>query len=236
MTSASGPGNYASALDDYRSALELSRRIGDVYQEALAHDGLGRVLLRAEGAAAAGKHWRRALELFERIGVPEADADSAPGCAPAAASPGVGTARYADLAPRAHRRRLRMADPITMAIATAVAGKAAESHDRPGQASAWPPSYGESGTSSVAARPGRPRSRPRSADPGSGVAGRRAGPRPRRGQAPEDPEFGTQLRELSRPGSACGRPRVTRASVNVFHGRAGKVVQLRDVHGDLSIG
>ena len=67
-------GNYSSALNDYRSALELSRRIGDVYQEALAHDGLGSVLRHTEGAAAAREHWRRALDLFEQIGVPEADA------------------------------------------------------------------------------------------------------------------------------------------------------------------
>jgi DNA-binding SARP family transcriptional activator/tetratricopeptide (TPR) repeat protein len=65
--------NYSAAEEDYRGASELSHQIDDSYQEGLAQDGLGSVLLHTEGAAAAKKHWLIALDLFERIGVPEAD-------------------------------------------------------------------------------------------------------------------------------------------------------------------
>jgi hypothetical protein len=125
-----------------------------------------------------------------------------------------------------------MADPVTLAIATAVAGKAAESltdqareclaslvrrirekfHDRP------------AGQAALAAAQD---------DPGSGTAvGQLA--RALDEASAEDPEFGIQIREL------WGRVRITAAAgddgvVNFFHGRADKVVQLRDVHGDLNI-
>ena len=48
-----------------------------------------------------------------------------------------------------------------------------------------------------------------------------------------DVEFGTRLRMLwNQAGLAAGEGGV----VNAFHGTAGKVIQLRDVHGDINIG
>lgn len=120
-----------------------------------------------------------------------------------------------------------MADPITMAIASAVAGKAAESmtdqarqclavlvrrirekfRDRPARQAA------------LEAVPGDPGTLARALDEASA----------------EDPEFGTQIRELwYQVGMQVAAG--DQGTVNVFHGHAGKVVQLRDVHGDLSIG
>lgn len=66
-------GDYLSAAHDFRAVLELSHMIGNSYQQALAEDGLGSVVRHTEGAAAARKHWQKALALFEELGVPEAD-------------------------------------------------------------------------------------------------------------------------------------------------------------------
>jgi hypothetical protein len=49
--------------------------------------------------------------------------------------------------------------------------------------------------------------------------------------AHEDPEFGREIFALW--GQA--QTQITTVSGNVFHGRANKVVQLHDVHGDLTI-
>lgn len=126
-----------------------------------------------------------------------------------------------------------MADPVTMAIATAVAGKAAESltdqareclaslvrrirekfRDRPGGQAALEAAQGDPGSGTLASELAR------ALDEASA----------------EDPEFGTQIRELwSQVGTTAAAG--DHGVVNVFHGRADKVVQLRDVHGDLSIG
>jgi hypothetical protein len=126
-----------------------------------------------------------------------------------------------------------MADPITMAIATAVAGKAAESMTD--QARKCLAALVRRIKDKFRDRPaGQAALEAAQRDPGSGaLAGELA--RALDEASAEDPEFGTQLRELwDRVGlrAAAGDQGV----VNVFHGRAGKVVQLRDVHGDLSIG
>jgi hypothetical protein len=119
-----------------------------------------------------------------------------------------------------------MTDTVTMAIATAVAGKTAESitgqareglavlvrrirekfRDRP---AAW---------AALAAA---------QADPGAGAAGLA---RALDDASAEDPEFRRQIRALWSQ-VRTGHDGV----VNAFHGRADKVVQLRDVHGDLHI-
>jgi hypothetical protein len=122
-----------------------------------------------------------------------------------------------------------MADPVTMAIATAVAGKAAESlTDQARECLA------------ALARRIRDKFRDRPAgqaalaaaqdDPGSGAAvGELARALDEAGA--EDPEFGRQVRELWTQVRAGDH-----GAVNIFHGRADKVVQLRDLHGDLHIG
>jgi hypothetical protein len=117
-----------------------------------------------------------------------------------------------------------MADPVTLAIATAIAGKTAVSltdqareglvalvrrvrekfRDRPAARAALDAAQHDPG-----------------AVPGLAHALDQA--------SAEDPEFGRQIRALW---TQVGHDGV----VNVFHGRADQVVQLRDVYGDLHIG
>lgn len=49
----------------------------------------------------------------------------------------------------------------------------------------------------------------------------------------EDPEFGSEIRGLW---SHVGLTAADGGVVNLFHGKAARVIQLRDVHGDLNIG
>lgn len=117
-----------------------------------------------------------------------------------------------------------MADPVSLAIATAIAGKTAESlADQAKQSLA------------ALARLIREKFRDRLAasaalaaaadDPGA--VGELAHALDE--ACAQDPEFGRQVRVLWSRISDDG-------VVNIFHGHAGKVVQLRDVHGDLHIG
>jgi hypothetical protein len=117
-----------------------------------------------------------------------------------------------------------MADPITVAIATAIAGKTTESltdqareglaalvrrirekfRDRPAACAALAAAEDDPDTAAGLAH---------ALDEASA----------------EDPEFGRQIRALwTRIGDD--------GVVNIFHGRADQVIQLRDVHGDLHIG
>jgi hypothetical protein len=117
-----------------------------------------------------------------------------------------------------------MADPVTLAIATAIAGKMTESLTDQARESL-----------AALARRIREKFRDRPAaraalaaaqdDPGA-VAGLAHALDE---TSAEDPEFGRQIRALW---TRIGNDSV----VNVFHGRADKVVQLRDLHGDLHIG
>jgi hypothetical protein len=126
-----------------------------------------------------------------------------------------------------------MADPVTMAIANAVAGKAAESLT--GQARECLAALVQRIREKFRDRPaGQAALAAVQHDPGSGaLAGQLA--RVLDEASAEDPEFGRQIRGLwsqVRATAAAGDDGV----VNVFHGRADKVVQLRDVHGDLHVG
>ena len=120
-----------------------------------------------------------------------------------------------------------MTDPVTLAIATAIAGKTAESLtdqakdcltalvrrirekflDQPAARAALEAARDEKGSAELA----------RALD----LACER------------DPEFGAQIRELWEQIRAVAAG--DNAVVNVFSGRADKVVQLRDVHGDVHI-
>ncbi|MBV9379850.1 MAG: hypothetical protein JOY82_03360 [Streptosporangiaceae bacterium] len=126
-----------------------------------------------------------------------------------------------------------MADPVIMAIATAVVGKAAES-------------LTDQARECLAALVRRIREKFRDQpaaqaileaardDPGSpALAGELA--RALEEASAYDPEFAAQLRELWSQVRTMAATR-ERGVVNVFQGRADKVVQLRDVHGDLHIG
>jgi hypothetical protein len=119
-----------------------------------------------------------------------------------------------------------MADPLTMAIATAVVGKAAESLT--GQAA-----------EAVAAIRQKIRERFRG-DPSEVPAldGARDDPSAMAGLArfidmefAADPAFRDEIRALWLQAASATDDAVS----NVFYGKADKVIQLRDVHGDLNI-
>jgi tetratricopeptide (TPR) repeat protein len=64
---------YGEALDDYHSALALARDIGDPYQEAKILEGIAETTLSTHKPDAARIVFRQALDIFERLGVPEAE-------------------------------------------------------------------------------------------------------------------------------------------------------------------
>jgi tetratricopeptide (TPR) repeat protein len=66
-------GRYSGALDDYYSALTLARDIGDPYQEAKILEGIAETTLSTREPDAARIVFRQALDIFERLGVPEAE-------------------------------------------------------------------------------------------------------------------------------------------------------------------
>ncbi|GGS60077.1 AfsR/SARP family transcriptional regulator [Actinokineospora fastidiosa] len=61
-------GDPEEALAAHRAALDLALAIPDRYQQGRAHHGIGAALGRDDRA-----HWRRALEIYADLGVPEAD-------------------------------------------------------------------------------------------------------------------------------------------------------------------
>ncbi|RKS79703.1 DNA-binding SARP family transcriptional activator [Actinomadura pelletieri DSM 43383] len=69
-----GSGRHRLALEHYEEALDAARSIGDAYQEARALDGLGQVTAQIRGIVQATPYDRQALELYENLGVPEAEA------------------------------------------------------------------------------------------------------------------------------------------------------------------
>jgi hypothetical protein len=119
-----------------------------------------------------------------------------------------------------------MTDPVTLAIATAVAGKAAESltdqardcltalvrrirekfRDQPAARATLEAARDEKGAAELA--------------------------RELELACAQDPEFGAQIRALWEQIRAAGAGDNV---LNVFSGRADKVVQLRDVHGDVHL-
>jgi hypothetical protein len=108
-----------------------------------------------------------------------------------------------------------MTDPVTLAIATAVVGKTAESLT----------DQAKDCLTALAARIREKfRDQPEKGAPELATALELA--------CAQDPEFGAQIRALwdqIRAAGACDNV------VNVFSGRADKVVQLRDVHGDVHL-
>ena len=124
-----------------------------------------------------------------------------------------------------------MPDPITIAIATAIAGKTAESLTDQAR---------EAVTEIVHRVRRKFRHRPADlaaldtarANPGSVECTALA--RSLQQVMLEDPRFGTSIRTLW---SQAQMEMMARDNdvVNIFRGRADKVVQLRDIHGDLNI-
>ena len=68
-----GFGRYGDAFDDYHTALRLAREIGDPYEEAKVLEGIAEATLSTQKPYAARIIFRQALDIFERLGVPEAE-------------------------------------------------------------------------------------------------------------------------------------------------------------------
>ena len=65
--------DLAQAESCHQRALDLARAIGSAWDEAHALAGLGRCALAAGRVTEAADDLRQALEIFQRIGAPEAD-------------------------------------------------------------------------------------------------------------------------------------------------------------------
>jgi tetratricopeptide (TPR) repeat protein len=68
-----GSGQHGEAFDHYHSALRLAREIGDPYEEAKILEGIAESTLNTQRPYAARIVFRQALDIFERLGVPEAE-------------------------------------------------------------------------------------------------------------------------------------------------------------------
>ena len=67
-------GQYTEAFEHYGTALQLAREIGDPYEEGKIQEGIAESTLSTQGPAAARIVFRQALDIFEQLGVPEAEA------------------------------------------------------------------------------------------------------------------------------------------------------------------
>jgi DNA-binding SARP family transcriptional activator len=68
-----GSGQHGEAFDQYHTALRLAREIGDPYEEAKILEGIAESTLNTQRPYAARIAFRQALDIFERLGVPEAE-------------------------------------------------------------------------------------------------------------------------------------------------------------------
>ncbi len=68
-----GSGQHAEAFDHYHTALRLAREIGDPYEEAKILEGIAESTLNTQRPYDARILFRQALDIFERLGVPEAN-------------------------------------------------------------------------------------------------------------------------------------------------------------------
>ena len=68
-----GLGQHGAALDHYGTALRLSREVGELYEEGKILEGMAESTLSTQGSGVARIVFRQALDIFERLGVPEAE-------------------------------------------------------------------------------------------------------------------------------------------------------------------
>jgi len=68
-----GSGRYGEAFDHYHTALGLARQICDPYEEGKILEGIAEATLSTQRPDAARIVFRQALDIFERLGVPEAE-------------------------------------------------------------------------------------------------------------------------------------------------------------------
>jgi hypothetical protein len=65
-------GRPADARAQHGAALKLAGQIGEVYEQARAHDGLARAYHAVGNSVRARHHWRHALAYYVDLGAPEA--------------------------------------------------------------------------------------------------------------------------------------------------------------------
>jgi DNA-binding SARP family transcriptional activator len=68
-----GSGRYGEALDNYHTALRQAREIGEPYEEGKILEGIAESTLSTQRQPEARIVFRQALDIFERLGVPEAE-------------------------------------------------------------------------------------------------------------------------------------------------------------------
>jgi tetratricopeptide (TPR) repeat protein len=69
-----GSYRFGEALDHYHAALRLAREIGALYEEGKALEGIAESALSTDPHPHAARiAFRQALDIFERLGVPEAE-------------------------------------------------------------------------------------------------------------------------------------------------------------------
>ena len=68
-----GSGRYSEALEHYHAALRLSREIGEPFEEGKILQGSAEAMLDTQRFDAGRIALRQALDVFERLGVPEAE-------------------------------------------------------------------------------------------------------------------------------------------------------------------
>lgn len=68
LNSAQGSEDVAAAISQFREAMSISQRIGDVGLEALVRSGLGHAYLMAEETEGAEREFRRAVDLYRSNG------------------------------------------------------------------------------------------------------------------------------------------------------------------------
>ena len=68
-----GSGRHGEALDHYHAALRLSREIGEPYEEGKILEGIAEAMLDTQRFDTARIALRQALDIFERLDVPEAE-------------------------------------------------------------------------------------------------------------------------------------------------------------------
>lgn len=68
-----GSGQHNEAFEDYHAALRMAREIGDPYEEAKILEGIAESTLNTQRPYDARILFRQALDIFERLGVPEAN-------------------------------------------------------------------------------------------------------------------------------------------------------------------
>ncbi len=66
-------GRHGEALDHYHAALRLSREIGDPHEEGRILEGIAEAMLDTQRSVAGRIALRQALDIFERLDVPEAE-------------------------------------------------------------------------------------------------------------------------------------------------------------------